>query len=155
LFITLALTALAGISIGLLVSALIGNVNAVTYAVLGVLFIQILFPGVLFPMEGPLLEPLSKITITRWALEALGGTARMTDREAEGKIIILSPVLDKNNKPVAALGDTRKFLQAPSSLKLDYPTTGGELVARWAVLAGFSVLFLVLAGFALNRNESF
>src|SRR5204862_2409154 len=109
LFISMALTALAGVSIGLLLSSLVKQVNAVTYAVLAVLFVQILLPGVLFKMEG-VLEPLSKVTITRWSLEALGGTARMQDREAEGKLIVLRTVVDKNGKPIPALGDSKQFL---------------------------------------------
>jgi ABC-type multidrug transport system ATPase subunit/pSer/pThr/pTyr-binding forkhead associated (FHA) protein len=155
MFITLALTAIAGISIGLLLSAFVRQTNAVTYAVLGVLFVQILFPGVLFKMEGAL-EPLSKITITRWSLEALGATADMTARNAEGRIIVVSPVLDpKTKKPLPAAGDTKQFLPAPASLGVTYPTSQGDLLLRWGVLAGFSVLFLVLAGVALNRSESF
>lgn len=155
MFITLALTAVAGVSIGLLLSAFVRQTSAVTYAVLGVLFIQILFPGVLFKMEGPL-EPLSKVTITRWSLEALGATADMTARNAEGRIIVVSPVLDpKTKKPLPAAGDTKQFLPAPASLGVNYPTSQGDLLVRWGVLAGFSVLFLVLGGLALNRNESF
>lgn len=154
MFITLALTAIAGVSIGLLLSSLVRQVNAVTYAVLAVLFVQILFPGVLFKMEGAL-EPLSKLTVTRWSLEALGGTADMVARNAEGRIVVLSPVLDKNNRPLPALGDTRRFLPAPAVEGVTYPSSAGELWARWILLAGFSVLFLVVGGFALNRNESF
>jgi ABC-type multidrug transport system ATPase subunit len=154
LFITLALTAIAGVSIGLLLSALVKQVNAVTYVVLAVLFIQILFPGVLFEMKGPL-EPLSRITVTRWSLEALGGTSNMVERNDEGRIIVLRPVLDKEGKPLPALGDTRQYFPATTNLGVTYATTGGELLVRWLVLAGFSVLFLVVGGLALNRSESF
>ncbi len=155
MFITLALTAIAGVSIGLLLSALVKQVNAVTYAVLAILFIQILFAGVLFKMEGAL-EPLSKITITRWSLEALGGTADMIARNAEGRIVVVRPVVDpKTNQPLPALGYGRQYFPAPSSLSVTYPTTAAELLTRWAVLAGLSVLFLVIGGLALNRNESF
>jgi hypothetical protein len=155
LFITLALTAVAGVSIGLCLSALVKQVNAVTYAVLAVLFVQILFPGVLFKMEGAL-EPLSKVTITRWSLEALGGTADMVARNAEGRIIVSGPVLDKKGNPLPpAAGERRENIPAPNVLSVTYPTAAGELLARWAALVGFSILFLVVGGFALNRNESF
>jgi ABC transport system ATP-binding/permease protein len=155
LFITLALTAIAGVSIGLLLSALVKQVNAVTYVVLGVLFIQILFPGVLFKMEGPL-EPLSKVTITRWSLEALGGTADMVSRDAEGRIIVVKPVTKPGTEePLPGAGDGRQYIPSPSSLSVTYPTNAGQLLGRWAVLAGMSVLFLVVGGLALNRNESF
>jgi hypothetical protein len=79
----------------------------------------------------------------------------MVARNAEGRIVVLSPVLDKNNKPLPALGDTRRFLPAPAVQGVTYPSSAGELWARWVVLAAFSVLFLVVGGFALNRNESF
>ncbi len=155
MFISLALTAIAGVSIGLLLSALVKQVNAVTYAVLAVLFIQILFPGVLFKMEGAL-EPLSKVTITRWSLEALGGTANMVARNAEGRIIVSGPVLDKNGKPLPpAAGERRENIPAPNVLSVTYPTTKEDLLARWGVLAGFSLIFLIVGGFALNRSESF
>jgi ABC-type multidrug transport system ATPase subunit len=154
MLITLALTALAGVSIGLLLSAVVKQVNAVTYAVLAVLFIQILFPGVLFKMEGAL-NPLSRITITRWSLEALGGTAHMQDRIAEGKVVVLRPVVDKNGTPIPALGDSKQFLPAPPTIDLDYPSTAGDLAIRWGVLAGLSALFLIGASVALNRSESF
>ncbi len=155
LFITLALTVLAGVSIGLLLSALVRQVNAVTYAVLAVLFIQILFPGVLFKMEGAL-EPLSKITITRWSLEALGATADMPARAAEGRIIVVSPVVDpKTHQPLPAAGTSKQFLPAPASLGVNYSTGQSDLLAHWGVLLGFSLLFLVAGGLALNRNESF
>ncbi len=155
MFITLALTAIAGVSIGLLLSALVKQVNAVTYAVLAVLFIQILFPGVLFKMEGAL-EPLSKVTITRWSLEALGGTVDMNARNAEGRIIVLRPAINpKTNKPLPGAPDTKQDIAAPAALGVSYPTSGSELAARWAVLAGFSIVFLVIGGVALNRTESF
>jgi hypothetical protein len=155
MFITLALTAIAGVSIGLLLSALVKQVNAVTYAVLAVLFIQILFPGVLFKMEGAL-EPLSKVTITRWSLEALGGTADMTARNDEGRIIVLRPAMNpKTNKPLLGAPDTKQDIAAPASLGVNYPTSGSELAVRWAALAGFSLVFLIIGGVALNRTESF
>src|SRR5258708_21875867 len=65
LFISLSLTAIAGVTIGLVLSSIGRQVNAVTYAVLGVLFLQIPFPGVLFKITGAL-HPRSMPTVTRW-----------------------------------------------------------------------------------------
>lgn len=155
IFITLLLTSLTGISIGLLLSAVSREVNGVTYAVLAVLFVQILFPGVLFKMEGPILDPLSRLTVTRWSLEALGGTADMVTRNAEGRVVVEAPVINpKTGRPIA--GQTAiQFFPAPSQLSVAYPSSGGDLLLRWAVLLGFSVVALVAAGVVLNRTESF
>jgi ABC transport system ATP-binding/permease protein len=153
MFITLALTALAGVSIGLVLSAMSRQVNAVTYLVLAVLFVQILFPGVLFKMDGAL-EPLSRITITRWALEGLGGTANMMERNAEGSIVVESvPV--RNGRPLTKAPTAKQVLPSPSALSVTYPTTATDLLVRWAALAGFSVVFLFIASLSLNRSESF
>jgi hypothetical protein len=147
LFISLALTALAGVSIGLLLSAINRQVNAVTYLMLGVLFIQILFPGVLFAMTGAL-EPLSRLTITRWSLEALGGTANMVQRNAEGATILHTLLAGPNLPGV-------RLLPGPAVLSVTYPTSAGELLVRWGVLVVFSVVFLGVSALVLRRNESF
>ncbi|PJF31419.1 MAG: hypothetical protein CUN51_03550 [Candidatus Thermofonsia Clade 1 bacterium] len=155
LLITMALTALAGVSIGLLISALNRQINAVTYLVLAVLFVQILFPGVLFKMEGAL-EPISRLTMTRWALEALGGTADMVQRNAEGRIVVAAQAINpKTNRPLPNAPLTRQFFPAPPSLSVSYATNGEELVIRWLALIGFSAVFLVASHFALRRNEPF
>jgi len=155
LFVTLALTALAGVSIGLLLSSLVRQVNAVTYAVLAVLFVQILFPGVLFKMDGAL-EPLSRITITRWSLEALGGTADMIARNSESQFVVSrTPINPKTNKPLVGAPDTKEFFPSPSVLSVTYATQAGELLVRWLALIAFSAIFLIGAGLALNRSESF
>ncbi|MBX3064624.1 MAG: ATP-binding cassette domain-containing protein [Anaerolineae bacterium] len=154
IFITLLLTSLTGICIGLLLSSLAGQVNAVTYAVLAVLFVQILFPGVLFKMEGPILEPLSRLTVTRWSLEALGGTADMVGRDAQGRIVVERPAVGRNGQIMEGI-TARQFFPAPSALSVTYPTDGSGLLLRWGVLIGFCVLFLLAAAASLNRNESF
>ena len=80
----------------------------------------------------------------------------MVARNAEGRIIVVRPAVDpKTNKPLPAIGDTKQFFPSPSALSVTYPTTAGDLWARWGVLAGLSVLFLVIGGLALNRTESF
>ncbi len=153
MFITMALTALAGVSLGLVLSAIAKHTNAVTYLVLGVLFVQILFPGVLFPMEG-VLEPVSRLTITRWSLEALGGTADMIQRNAEGRIVVeQNPINPKTGKPLKTVA--RQFFPAPPSLSVSYPFGPSDLLVRWAALIGFSVVFLLLGGFILRRGDDF
>jgi hypothetical protein len=79
----------------------------------------------------------------------------MVERNDEGRIVVLRPVLDKEGRPLTALEPTRQYFPATTTLGVTYATTGGELLVRWLVLAGFSVLFLVVGGLALNRSESF
>jgi hypothetical protein len=152
LFVSLSLTAIAGVTIGLLLSSLGRQVNAVTYAVLGVLFIQILFPGVLFKMTGAL-QPLSMLTVTRWSVESLGATANLPARDAESEIVVRTKIYNVDSQ--TELPEGIQLFPAPPSISLNYPSTAGGLWVRWGVMIGFSALFLVLAGLALNRSESF
>jgi len=154
IFITIALTAFAGVSIGILLSAISKQVNAVTYAVLGILFVQILFPGVLFDMKGPL-EVLSRMTVTRWSLEALGSSADMVARDSESMIVVDSVAVNRKGQPIPGAPPARSVFPAPPSLSVTYPRDAGGLLIRWGALVGFSALFLIGAGLALNRNESF
>lgn len=154
LFITLALTAIAGVSIGIFLSAISNQINGVTYLVLGVLFVQILFPGVLFEMQGGM-KTVSQFTITRWSLEALGGTVDMEERSAEGKIIAETPLINPKTNKIIRNNYVRQVYSAPDVRSVDYPTQAGQQLIRWGVLLGFSVLLLAGAGVALNRRESF
>jgi len=70
-YLTLFLGSLAAIMLGLFLSSIAPNTNAVVYLILGVLFLQILFAGVLFELPGAA-SNLSRITLTRWTTEALG-----------------------------------------------------------------------------------
>jgi ABC transport system ATP-binding/permease protein len=155
LLISMGLTAAAGVSLGILLSAMNRQTNAVTYAVLAMIFVQILFPGVLFKMEGAL-EPISRLTITRWSLEALGGTANFTARDAEGRIVVETvPVNPKTGQPLKAAPPARQYFPTPPAAAVLYPTDAQGLLIRWGVLLGFSVVFLGLAAVALNKSESF
>jgi hypothetical protein len=154
LFITLALTSLAGVSIGLLLSAINRQVNGVTYAVLAVLFVQILLPGVLFRMDGPLEVP-SRLTITRWSLEALGATTHIVDRDAEGRFVIETQPVNRRGEPLQGVDTARQFYQVSSALNVTYPTDANGLLIRWGALATFSLVLLTGAGLALRRDESF
>jgi len=155
LFITLALTSLAGVSLGLLISAVTGKIDAATYAVLGVLFIQILFPGVLFNMDGAL-KPLSQLTITRWSLEALGATANMVARNAEGRIVVVSdPVNPRTNQVLEGAPPSTRIFPSPSALSLNYATTASDLAVHWLVLILFGAVFCGVAALALSRSEAF
>jgi hypothetical protein len=106
-------------------------------------------------MNGALEIP-SRLTITRWSLEGLGGTAEMVERNNEGHFVIETlPVNTRTGDVLSSAPPARQYFRAPSSMSLDYPTTAGELSSRWGVLVVFSVVFLIVAGFTLSRNESF
>src|SRR5207245_2837120 len=124
LFITLVLTALAGVNMGLLLSSLNRQASAVIYMVLAVLYVQILLGCVLFKMEGPLLESVSLLTITRWSLEGLGATTHVMDRNTEGEIVVHTQIFNIGSKPPIRLpgefGNGMTTFPMPSALGFTY-----------------------------------
>ena len=75
--ITLTLGAIAAIFLGLLISSLAPNSNAVIYVILGVLFFQIIFAGVIFELPSTYGPIISGLTMSRWTIEGLGSTINM------------------------------------------------------------------------------
>lgn len=76
MFVTLFLGTLAAILMGLLISAVAPNTSSVSYFILGIMFIQILFAGVLFKLPG-IANTISYLTVSRWTTQALGMTINL------------------------------------------------------------------------------
>jgi hypothetical protein len=74
IYITMVLGAIAAIMLGLLVSTIAPNNNAVPYILMIVVFVQIIFAGVLVELPGAT-GSISGITLTRWTTEGLGVSA--------------------------------------------------------------------------------
>ncbi|MEZ0396749.1 MAG: FHA domain-containing protein [Anaerolineales bacterium] len=74
IYITMLLGAIAAIMLGLLVSSIAPNTNSVTYIIMGLLFLQIIFAGVFFELPG-FSSQISNITLTRWTTEGMGVSA--------------------------------------------------------------------------------
>lgn len=88
IWITMILTIFASASMGLIVSSLMKNGDRAMAVAPFVLIIQLLFSGVLFTLEGKA-ELVSKITVSRWAMECLGNITnlnKLTSRLSPGGI---------------------------------------------------------------------
>jgi ABC-type multidrug transport system ATPase subunit/pSer/pThr/pTyr-binding forkhead associated (FHA) protein len=76
MYITLVLTTVASICLGLLISSVSRSSDMVVYLILLVLFVQIIFAGAIFPLEGSV-KLVSDISATHWGLQALGSIAAL------------------------------------------------------------------------------
>jgi ABC-type multidrug transport system ATPase subunit len=81
MYITLFLGVITAICLGLLISAISPNENTVTYIIMGLLFIQITFAGVIFDLPGAA-KSLSSVTLTRWTMEGLGTSTDLMNLDA-------------------------------------------------------------------------
>lgn len=71
IYVTMVLGAIAAIMLGLLVSTVAPNNNSVPYIMMIIVFVQIIFAGVLVALPGAA-GNISAITLTRWTTEGIG-----------------------------------------------------------------------------------
>jgi putative ABC transport system ATP-binding protein len=126
-FITLELALMAGLALGLFLSASMKTVDAATAVMFVLLLIQVMFAGLFFK-EAAWADTLSAVTFSRWALEGVGTTADLNG--------LLAGALGSGYQPDAA-----------------YDFSAAHLLARWAVLCGFVVLFTAVASLQQARKR--
>jgi hypothetical protein len=73
-YITMALTSLAGLMIGLTVSALAPNNDRAVSLIPIILIPQIIFSGLLFNIDGPVLQAIGALFAVRWGMAAAGSS---------------------------------------------------------------------------------
>ena len=155
MYITLFLAALAGIGLGLLISATVRSSGMVIYVILLLLFVQIIFAGAIFDLPA-VAKPISYLTTTRWTLEALGSTADMQRLKASEVTCIefeddrTRAMLGKADDPCAK-GQMKQPFNYQFNVSFEHQA--GHLIVRWVVLAGFAAAFIALAWFVQRRKD--
>lgn len=153
IYVTLALASAAGTAIGLFISAIVNSGGTAIYVVLFALFTQIIFSGVIFELPGAT-RTLSYLTVTRWAVEALGSTVDLPALNELGRIEL--------SKTVEAIDPlTGETVQRPVTVRdrllvnftVNYGHTPSYVLERWGVLIGFCVVFGALAALAQRRRD--
>lgn len=116
-FVTLMLTLVAGLSVGLFLSANASSTDAATAIMFILLLIQVMFAGLFFP-DAQWADILSVFTFSRWGLEAAGITA------------------DLNGLLRSAVGSAYQTDKA-------YTYSALHLVGRWAILSGYVIILTI------------
>ncbi|HEY6285534.1 MAG TPA: FHA domain-containing protein, partial [Ktedonobacteraceae bacterium] len=86
-YITIALTSLAGLMMGLMVSALVPNTDRAMTIVPILLIPQIIFSGTIFPLNSWILQLVSALFPIRWAMAALGSSIGLHSDKLNGDTI--------------------------------------------------------------------
>ncbi len=151
LYITLLLTTIVGILLGLLISAIAANSNSVIYIVLLAVFVQIIFAGVFFELPGAT-RAISFFTPTRWSVEALGSTVDMPALNDLGQIEV-HRTIDAVDPTTGAKIQRDVVYSDKLSLAftVGYEHQAGYLLSRWGVLLIFAVLLLIATALAQGR----
>jgi ABC-type multidrug transport system ATPase subunit/pSer/pThr/pTyr-binding forkhead associated (FHA) protein/ABC-type multidrug transport system permease subunit len=151
LYVTLLLTTIVGILLGLFISAVAANSNSVIYLVLLVVFVQIIFAGVFFELPG-ITKAVSFFTPTRWAVEALGSTIDLPALNDLGQIEVRRTI--DTVDPTTGQKVLREVVYSdklPVTFTVGYEHQSGYLLSRWAVLIVFAVLLLIATAWAQGR----
>lgn len=138
-FATLLLTALAGMSLGLVISAASESGDRAISIVPLALIPQILFAGLIFTIEGAA-TPLSWLTISRWSMDALGTSLDLNS------LCNLPNTDDRGSVPP---GCTPGFLESEAAFTHDL----GHLLSRWAALAIYTLVCLAITAWLLRRRD--
>ena len=151
LYLTLLLTTIVGILLGLFISAIAANSNSVIYIVLLAVFVQIIFAGVFFELPGAA-RAISFLTPTRWSVEALGSIIDMPALNALGQIEVRRTV--DTVDPTTGAKVQRDVVYSdklPLAFTIGYEHQAGYLLSRWAVLLIFALLLLIGTAWAQGR----
>ena len=138
-FITLLLTSLAGMALGLVISAFsVSGDRAISIVPLA-LIPQILFAGLIFKIEGAA-TPLSWLTISRWSMDALGTGLNLNS---------LCHLPNADDAGTVPSGCTPDFLSTEDA----FTHSVEHLLGRWLILVLYTLVCLGLTAWALRRRD--
>jgi ABC-type multidrug transport system ATPase subunit len=151
LFITLYLTMMAGISFGLIISAVSKSTEMAIYIIAIVLVFQFFFAGAIFDLRGNQFEPLSYLSTTRWSLTALGVTVDM-NKIAESTILCNDAPENPPDPNNTLKTVCFNYPNAKDDLRLPYDDA--QLGRSWVVLIGMTILSFGVTWYLLRRQDS-
>lgn len=169
IYIGMTLAGLAGLAMGLCVSAIASNPDKATGAIPLVLLPQILLAGIIFQVSGPM-GVVADATISRWAVQALGTSADLnhlyyTQQRALAAVATTTgaPAPTSATKNTGYTPDDydsaprashyTSSLATHASWADAVSTRRRQLLRTWSVVALLFLLFLAAAGVALRLKD--
>ncbi len=147
MYISLVLTALGGLMMGLAVSAIAPNTDRAMSVVPLLLIPQIIFAGSTFKLSGAT-EIISYVIVTRWGLEALGDTIHLHSRACIDRTGTISDV-PSGGCPVG----TQQINPTQTTPDNFYGHDLNHLLFAWVMLALLTVIFLVITIYFQKRKD--
>lgn len=135
-FITLALTALAGLMLGLAISALAPNSDRAMSFVPIVLIPQVIFSGIIFTLNTPVLQWLGALFPMRWAMAGLGSSVGLHGDKLGVDDFAYQGVHFSSLDPATALPGARM-----------------HLLIVWGALLISIIILVIAVGYFLKRKD--
>ena len=141
-YITVALTALAGLTLGLTISAIVPNSDRAMSFLPLLLLPQVIFAGTLFPLTNPALQFTGMIFPVRWSMAALGSTVGLHGDKMFGPGQAGDKLFDNNYSYHGTLFSTYSLTDAT-----------WHLVHVWLALVIMIVIFIFITTLFLVRKD--
>jgi hypothetical protein len=129
IFLTLWLTIMASMALGLVISAMVKTGDKAMTCAPFVLIIQLLFSGILFELKGAG-EIIAYVTVSKWSVESLGSIANLNELETKLQ---------------------QEMPNAEHEFQEIFEFTTEHLLCNWTILVGMAVLCGILATVLLRR----
>lgn len=136
-YVTLALTSLAGLMIGLAISAIAPNNDRAISLVPIILIPQVIFSGAIIPLKDWFTQILASIFPTRWAMAALGSSIGLHADKIGG---------DK------LFGDDYTYHSTLFSI-YGQADAMHRLLLSWAALGAITIVLMIVIGIFLKRKD--
>ena len=133
--ITMFLTTLSGVGLGLLISTVVSSSDKAMSMVPLVLIPQLVFALALMPLPAGL-APFSYVTGARWGMEALASIANL-----------LEP---RDQTTCTIPGD---LFSCEAYATVNYDPSTGHIVAVWGILVAYTLVCLALTAWSLRRLD--
>ena len=146
-YISLFLVMLASDTMGLMISSMVKKEELASKLAPYILIAQLLFSGMLFPMEG-FAEGFSAIMISRWGMEALGSISDLNGQISSMYSLGVASTGGQTTPATEALLEVYKH---PEGYKDAFEADQGHLLIVWLIMLGFVVVTLVGADLLLHR----
>jgi ABC-type multidrug transport system ATPase subunit/pSer/pThr/pTyr-binding forkhead associated (FHA) protein len=144
-YITLALTALAGLMVGLAASAFAANEDSANSLLPFLLIPQVVFAGVEIPLKDYVLQVIAFFFPTRWAMAALGTSVGLHSDKLGGDKLFGNSSATVNNF-------TNTFI--PQLLSTySHADSVDRMLLSWGALLALSVVLAVVTGIGLKRKD--
>ncbi|HEV2580860.1 MAG TPA: ATP-binding cassette domain-containing protein, partial [Ktedonobacteraceae bacterium] len=131
-YITMALTSLSGLMLGLMVSALAPNNDRAVSSIPILLIPQVIFSGLLFQINSPVLQVISSVFAVRWGLAAAGSSVGIHGDKIGSDTWTYQGTLFSTNSQAAATF---------------------HLLLCWFFLVAMIVIFGILTTYFLKRKD--
>ncbi|HEY0755816.1 MAG TPA: FHA domain-containing protein [Ktedonobacteraceae bacterium] len=138
IYISMFLTALAGLTLGLMISALSPNSDRATSMIPIILVPQVIFSGIIFSLDSPVMQILGSLWAARWAMAAMGSSIGLHSQ-------FTLPDGSKTGENFSYQGTHfSTFKQSEATL---------HLLLCWAALVIMSAVFILMTAYFLKRKD--